>query len=632
MTTSLSKITLKKLTINNFKGMKHFTADFSAKTDIRGGNGTGKTTIYDAFLWLLFDKNSSEKSQFAVRTVGASGTDVEVSAVLNIDGKDRVFKKTYRENWTKKRGEEQAVFVGNESLFEIDGVPKKVGEYKAYIDSILPEDQFKMLTSFSYFNSIIKWQDRRQILFSLSGDVDDSSLADKYGLSGILQDKSLADYKKSLAGQKKRYEDELKGIPNRLDELNNMSAGVEIQTGLRTVEEVKAEMASIRDISRQQKEELHRKSMEAQQLRRRLFDRETLLQEGRNKQERALSQLRNNLELVEADLKAKHKQATLYVDKLQESEKELEKLRADYISESEKVFKLGEKTCPATGENYHPGCLRKLAEVGAERFYSLQEEVLGSLQKSAGRLKEEIDRFRGEAEKYQAQASDLSVKTDALKLEIKAAEANLTDVDLQSDPEWSKLQREIQEAESAVEAAAEVTPDDRLRELESELAAIQSNEVRVEELKRNVARVEELKVRQRELSQLVADLDKQVFATENYLKEKCALLSDRINGFFPDWLSWKLFDQQINGGVKEVCELLVNGVPFADANNAARINAGIEIVAVLSRHFGLSVPLFVDNAESVNELSGNADQLIRLVVSDDAILIIENSEKMQEVA
>jgi len=84
----------------------------------------------------------------------------------------------------------------------------------------------------------------------------------------------------------------------------------------------------------------------------------------------------------------------------------------------------------------------------------------------------------------------------------------------------------------------------------------------------------------------------------------------------------------MNGGVKEVCEVLVpseNGlVPFSDSNTAARINAGLEIISALSEHFNLKLPVFVDNSESVTRLFDTDLQTIRLVVSEgDKVLRVE---------
>lgn len=82
-----------------------------------------------------------------------------------------------------------------------------------------------------------------------------------------------------------------------------------------------------------------------------------------------------------------------------------------------------------------------------------------------------------------------------------------------------------------------------------------------------------------------------------------------------------MFEDNIsNDGFKEICDVLVTCeqglVPFSTANNAARINAGLEIINVLNQYFGITTPVFVDNAESVTKLQDISSQVIRLVVDE----------------
>jgi len=123
-----------------------------------------------------------------------------------------------------------------------------------------------------------------------------------------------------------------------------------------------------------------------------------------------------------------------------------------------------------------------------------------------------------------------------------------------------------------------------------------------------------------------------LYQLEQFASHKCRMLEESVNALFPT-VRWKLFDVQINGGIADTCECMVGGVPFPDANNAARINAGIEIASVLAEHYLVSLPCWVDNAEAVNELRGTGGQMIALVVSDDPGLVVETeAEKKEEVA
>lgn len=104
---------------------------------------------------------------------------------------------------------------------------------------------------------------------------------------------------------------------------------------------------------------------------------------------------------------------------------------------------------------------------------------------------------------------------------------------------------------------------------------------------------------------------------DEFIKAKIRVLESKINSLFSS-VTFKLFDIQINGGINEVCEPLVNGVPFSDANNAAKINAGLDIINTLSKYYETLCFVILDNRESVTEIIDTKMQVINLFVDGDA--------------
>ena len=132
------KIKLKKILLKNFKGAKENGIIFGEKTSIKGANATGKTTIFDAFTWLLFGKNSAGDEKFNVRPLDKDGNridnvEIKVSAVLDVDGKEVELSKVQKQNWVKKRGTDTATLQGNVNLFEVDGYPKLESDFKEFV-------------------------------------------------------------------------------------------------------------------------------------------------------------------------------------------------------------------------------------------------------------------------------------------------------------------------------------------------------------------------------------------------------------------------------------------------------------------------------------------------------------------
>lgn len=226
----MKTIYLKSLSLRNFKGIKKLDLSFDKhETNIHGANGTGKTTVFDAFTWVLFGKDSSDRKDFNIKTLNPNGTNVEktehtVTAVLSVDGKEITLHRIYRENWVKKRGEADAELKGHETLFYINDVPKKAGEYAAEISEIVDESVFKLITNPQYFPAM-KWQDQREILFKIAGTVSDQEIANGNRefekLLEKLDGKKLADYKIQIAATKRKLKADLEAIPTRIDEAEN---------------------------------------------------------------------------------------------------------------------------------------------------------------------------------------------------------------------------------------------------------------------------------------------------------------------------------------------------------------------------------------------------------------------------
>jgi hypothetical protein len=124
----------------------------------------------------------------------------------------------------------------------------------------------------------------------------------------------------------------------------------------------------------------------------------------------------------------------------------------------------------------------------------------------------------------------------------------------------------------------------------------------------------------------LVSIDGELYLLDRFTVAKVAMLEDRINSQFKI-TTFKLFDTQINGGLSECCEIMHNGVPYASMNNAARINCGLDVIDVLSKHYGFNAPIWIDNAESVVDLLPTQSQQIRLVVSQqDQTFRIEHQE------
>lgn len=641
------------MNIENFKGVKNFALVTNGQSvRVFGDNATGKTTILDGFLWLLFDKDSQNKKDFAIKSLDATGDEVHnlnhtVEAVFEIDGTEVTLKKVYFEDWVQKRGSASKEFSGHKTKYYIDEVPKKKKEYVDFVAEIVEEELFKLITSPIFFNEQIKWQDRRKLLIDVCGDISDEDVfaSDNQlkGLSLILKGRSLEDHKKVIAERRKKINDDLRMIPVRIDEINKSipegSIDIEgIRNELNQIEtEIDANKTLINNI--QNGQALQDKQLE---LRKVENDLETIKRTFESDSKDKLYQLQAKLQEEHSNQKIldmkidEQNRATEYANgNIKRFEEDLVKLRSDWNEVNSSQFQhIEECVCPTCKQELPVDQVEAARQKAFESFNANKATRLSEIDsegKSIAQKKnkyfEDIKASASNIEKIQAIRSEKTKQIEKLSSEIEVLSGSLKDVS--ESPEYNKFMnlrqaleqdiatiknQSVQATQDLKDANAQL--ETRKRELNAEIAQYAN----IDNLK---ARIQEYEDQEEMLTKEYQKLEHQVFLTEEFIRRKVEMLTEKINSKFK-LARFKLFDNQINGGLQEVCEVTQNGVPYSSLNNAMRINVGLDIIETLSNHFGIVAPIFVDNAEAVTKLNAIDAQVISLVVSEqDKTLRVE---------
>ncbi len=650
-------IELKKLELLNFKGIKELTIEFGKETNIFGRNETGKTTVFDSFTWLLFGKDSANRSDFNIKTLDKNGEfihglDHQVTGILLVGGKKVILRRLLKENWVKKRGSAEAIFSGNTTEYFINEEPKKEKDYKEYINSLIDENVFKLLTNPMYFNVNTSWQDRRKILLQIVGDVSDEEVINNSkklkDLPGLLNGNSIDSFKTIIASKKKKLNEQLKAIPIRIDEINRnlpvLAEGVDYELLEKERASIKGELNVVESqLENQQRiaDDFIKRQSELSIKKNRLKDLELQIEKDSMK---ALNDM--NIKLIELgykkdNLERKIKQDAEIIaknqDEIQKLQDEMQKYRDEYKVVFEEPFNEPDK------ENFVcPTCKQDLPKEDIERQIS---EMLANYKSNKLKRLEEISNQgkwrKAKVEQLQDESDSLNIaiqnnEAELAKLdeEIKATQAALNaeknkelNVDYRSNTEYAALEDEIKKIEKNL---LPVNQDGRVRQKREELQdrlqeinTVLSNKQVIEDSK---LRIKELEDEERIFSQQIAELEGQEFLAEEFIKAKVSMLENKINNTFK-YVTFKMFDIQINGGITETCQALIKGVPFADANNAAKYNAGIDIINALSKFYGTTAPVFIDNREGIIELIDTDSQIINLIVSkEDKVLRVEVNE------
>jgi len=675
------KLKIRSLHMENFKGIKSLDVNFSNKTSIKGQNAAGKTTIFDAFTWLLFNKNSDGEEKFNVRPLDKDGNridnvEIKVVAVLDVDGKEIELSKVQKQNWVKKRGTDTVTFQGNVNSFEIDGYPKSEADFKAYVSGLAQsEDMFKMLTNPQYFSSL-KWKDQRDILMRLATDVSDVELAQtdaKYApLLGELEkapstDDIRAKFSKALSWWKKKQAE----IPVRIDEAEKSKIDVDVaEQELAKVDLVRriAECGKKMENAGSALGDLRSKEMQLQ------FDmsgmEQTMNRELSNKRSIMDAELRdckNELEHFAVTISLKEKQISDNEKAITDADAERKKLGEQYNSEKAKAFDetpylfdeskwiFDESTtvCSLCGQKLPADKIEQLKADFEERKTKAKEDAKRKLNDSKSDFitqkesnLEEIKAYgfakKNLIEELTKKNADLQMEIDSLKKQEQGTLTNKEELckllseipeeaDYSQNEEYVKLKAEHDKILADIAKLESEGADKVVTDLKAEKADLQAqldevNKV-IAQAANNVAiddRIETLRDEQKEIGQKVADQEQMLYLLEEFIRFKLNKVSESINSHFKT-VNFKLFEMQLNGGMKDCCECTVNGVPYSTLNSGHRIVAGLDIIRSLSELYGVSVPIFVDNAESLNEFNvPDMDaQIILLSVSEDKQLKVE---------
>lgn len=635
----MTNIRIKRLALENFKCHKNLTLDFmGGNASVYGDNATGKTSIYDALTWLLFGKDSQGNGEknIEIKPLNLLGevkdhdAITSVEAVLLVNGEEIALKRTYQEVWTTKRGSSEPTYDGNTSEYYVDGVPCKKFAFADKVNELVGEDTFRMLTSVSHFANGITWQERRAVLFRVAGVMDDTQIMatdERFkplidGLGRL----SLDDYKKKLIAEKRGFVGAKTEIPARISECEKTIADVE---GL-NFEKARAEVEILT---------AQRESLESQLLaiehnsaadRKRIEIREAQLEfgaiENENRAFRAsqavgmldVNMMKQDLSKLQIQLKDKTTRLAISENTLGVYDKDIADSRDRWIATNNESFTGG--SCPTCGQALPAPQLKAATDAfeaqKAKRLREIEQTANAKKESKAQavtritEIREEIGQLEADIKQKQAEIiaaeasviepvdmADYQAKKTAAVNKINALSGELADMMADSTAARSDLQRHITEVKAQISGQMEIISKESLLEYSRK-------------------RVEDLKEDARNAAQCLEAIEGMLFLIDEYSRYKTQFVEDSINSLFRI-ARFRLFREQANGGIEDRCDVVYEGVPYISVNNGAKINVGIDIINTLSKSYGVTVPLFVDNAESVTKIESSDTQIIRLVVSEN---------------
>lgn len=659
------KITLKKLHMENFKNAKDQTFELDHITKIKGQNASGKTTIVDAFMWCLFNKDSKGNTDFGIRPLDAAGNkvdhvEIKVDLLLDVDGREYQITKVQKQNWVKKRGNLEATLQGNVNSYEIDGVPKKEKDFKAFVSEIIDEDLFQLLTNPSTFVNMA-WKDQRTELLKMVPEVNNdmviASNPDAFSelnlaLSLHTPEDLQAKSKKALSEYKKKQVE----IPARIDEVKKSMTDIdvaELELQRNILKEQIAEVEKSEEDMIAQYEQHQKETDNLMDMKFKLSDMERNANKENNTAKRKYEE---QIADFDTDISSFKRKDEVYQQNITDAngtisayEKKRQDLLNDWKEENAKTyidtlqFDESSLTCPMCGQSYPNDKIEQIKADFKQKKIAIKAKWEKDHNDTLERIVADGNRYKTLIEQMQGRLKDAKAKLAMEQENLQSAEvekkkiedvlSSLPDkIDISDTEEYKKIASQIEEKEKVLKTAnsgAEMRQQLRVKKngLKEELLIVEKQIASADNSAKE-ERIEELETKMREIAQSVADEEKMLYMLEQFMKAKMQIIEKMINEKFEE-VNWKLFKKQENGAIVECCECTYKGVGInKDLNNGHKIVSGLDIIRTLSRMHDVYAPIFVDNAEAVNDFNypSMETQMILLKVSDDKELRVESED------
>ncbi|ELH4358932.1 AAA family ATPase [Staphylococcus pseudintermedius] len=636
---------LNKLTIENFAGIKKQCFEFNGhNSKIHGANGTGKTTTATALQWLLFDKglDGSTKS-FNPVPVDKNNNELyelipTVEAEFTIDDHTLLLRKESRPKYTTNQKTNRKEYSRSRIKRQfINEEPVKISDYKSRIKDVIDEDVFKLITNPAAFNNL-DWKKRREILFEIADPINNEDIINSNdelkGLSDLLNDHDIETKKKIVSDKIKQINKEIQDIPTRI---NQESKGLQEVEPLSDSElkQIESEIEALK----QQRIEVKNGSKFIE-LKNKLIDKEAELSRLKSNHN---FEIDNKIHALTNEFNAEQSTVLNYTSKIRVHNREIEHeekrrkaLLSDYKMIETNFKELQDKQFEYTATNLCETCGQKLP---ADQIESVKQKALEKFNKEKSadlevltnkkdemlnegkKIKPVIEKIQTEIDKYQKYVEDASKKSEKIKTQIDEFKEKQTDVTETEAyraivSEIEEIKQEQQNIQESI-ASTVLMIDEQIHDLYLKKSKFDERLIIIESNKRSEQRIKELRSKEDNLLDEKEEYACQLYQLNLFTTTKINMLTDNINKKF-DMAEFKLFNQLVNGELEETCITLVDGVEYSGGlNNAARINVGLDIINTLCKHYNVTAPIFIDNAESVTNVINTEAQQIQLIVSED---------------
>lgn len=622
------------MTLQNFKKVRSQHIDFSHNMVISGANKVGKTTIYDAYLWAIFgvtSKKNATVQPLDVNNEVIHHLETSVTVVLNYnDEREIKVQRILSENWKGKgTTEEKLQSTTQERL--INDVPLSQKDFNTKLEELCPLNKWLVLSNINIFMSY-KVDDRRKMLMSLAGELNEEELMKSYPLvyKGIIEDKKqLNDLLLQQNTTKKKADEELKLIPAKVQAQEALRIDVnfeELKTQkIKLDTDIAAIDAALEGVSEKDPEmEEYLKNLQA-------FN-EKVSKAQKAWQDTKIKAIDNLTKLISSASTALLEAENLYTTNskaynnnktsLAEVSIKFDNKIKEWNNANEKEFDYKQTdVCPVCGRPYTDDMKATEYEHAVAEYNENKSNILIKIQNEAAELKQRMLVLKGNINTYE-QITKVQDEECVEKAQLRynglinqRNEAyNQTWESTSEKVSFDNELAEIEASKPTIKIDATIEENKEKKKTLTSLRDKLVNQIAGEETNKRIdAEKKKLNNRSIELSQIIADCSEVIRQIKAYKKEKINLVEEKVNSYF-SLIRWKFYEQnKTNDDEKEICTAIdKDGIDYDNTNDGTVIDMGVDIISGISKASNIFVPLFVDRKESAEYIVHTEQQTICL--------------------
>lgn len=645
----MNTVCIKKLTLSNWRGQNN-EVRFSHRTIIKGRNEEGKSTIFNAWLWLLTGADELDRVNYqlfdnTIEQTYENAKPASVEAVLDVDGYEYTFKKVVKQGWQRVRGSSEYTRKGTDDYsFFTDGIEVPATQYKQQIESLFaPIDKLKIILNLRHF-LMLDWKEMRKQLETMVGEIESSDFKGDYGV--ILQDlvKHTPDELKSLyKAQIKSLKTSIDGLPKSIETMqDNLPDLAEVDEARKTIDEAKRQIESI-DFKIAGTEDFAKPYIEKRKAE--IVEISKLQEEYSKAQYVYLSNFNNEVEKIQKEIREvddynhnidiANKKERYYKEYIRQ---ELANLNDLLVGLQKKHKELTEQNMECKARIFTGGlcayCKQELPDDKLEearaRFNEQKEKEHEYIVAQGKANRKNIDGLLNRMEKLEAELANplkMREKKDKSDLEAKLADLRESFVQYDQTPEGGAKLSVIEEKQATMTVIPQHNNDELLSTKFALLDEIEANSKKLglkDEYDKQIEKIKGLQCELKNNSIEIAKMEGKLAKVKEYEEEKAKIISDKVNRKF-EYVRIEMSETNKSGEVVPTCIIRDHkGVNALVTNNASRILCGLDISLAFQRFYSLQMPIFVDNAESINDdkLPDIDGQTIIMKVDDCKLTIL----------